>query len=179
MSGIRSLLRNSTLIGYATPKSAPIYVDADDNRVKLIPAGSGTTEVVLQETSGSGVAEVVTATNVLTAAESGKTFFLSAAGGFATTLPAAALGLRFTFFVKVAPSGGSYTIVGPSANIHGVAVSSADAGGSAGATVGTPVLTITLVDGQSTIGDKVVVECDGTSYFATAFIADEDAVTFA
>lgn len=47
MSGIRSLHRNPTVKGIATSASAPIYVDSDDNAVKVIPAGTGTTEVVL------------------------------------------------------------------------------------------------------------------------------------
>ena len=50
MSGIRTLLRNATVRGFATGSSAPIYVDSDDNLVKLIPAGSGTTEVTLVDT---------------------------------------------------------------------------------------------------------------------------------
>lgn len=47
MSGIRSIKRGKTLVGYATATSAPIYVNADDNKVKLVPTGSGLTEVVL------------------------------------------------------------------------------------------------------------------------------------
>lgn len=45
MSGVRSLVRTPTVRGYATSGSAPIYVDSDDNAVKLIPAGTGTTEL--------------------------------------------------------------------------------------------------------------------------------------
>jgi hypothetical protein len=49
MSGIRSITRRSTIVGSAVAGSAPIYVDSDDNKVKLIPAGSGTTEVALAD----------------------------------------------------------------------------------------------------------------------------------
>lgn len=47
MSGIRSITRRPTLsgVGYATAGSAPFYVDSDDNTAKMIPAGSGTSEV--------------------------------------------------------------------------------------------------------------------------------------
>lgn len=45
MSGIRSITRRPTIVGVATDGSAPIYVDSDDNILKIIPAGSGTTEV--------------------------------------------------------------------------------------------------------------------------------------
>ncbi len=47
MSGIRSIHRNPTVKGFATAASAPIYVDSDDNALKFIPAGTGTTEVVV------------------------------------------------------------------------------------------------------------------------------------
>lgn len=53
MSGIRSLRRAKSVLGFATGQSAPIYVDSDDNLVKLIPAGSGTTETVLVDTTTS------------------------------------------------------------------------------------------------------------------------------
>ena len=55
--------------------------------------------------------EVVEATNVITADENGKTFFLKAAAGFQSTLPAPAAGLRFTFIVHTAPTSNGYTIV--------------------------------------------------------------------
>ena len=47
MSGIRSITRRAALPGYATDGSAPIYVDSDDNALKHVPAGTGTTERVL------------------------------------------------------------------------------------------------------------------------------------
>jgi len=43
----RSITRRKTLQGYADPASAPIYVDSDDDILKIIPAGSGSTEVQL------------------------------------------------------------------------------------------------------------------------------------
>lgn len=53
MSGIRSITRNPTVKGYAVAGSAPIYVDSDDNKLKYIPAGSGTTEVELIDASAT------------------------------------------------------------------------------------------------------------------------------
>lgn len=48
----RSIRRNASIQGYAKADQAPIYVDADDNIMKFIPAGSGTTEVeVVDSTS--------------------------------------------------------------------------------------------------------------------------------
>ena len=46
-----NIVRRPTIIGPATPNSAPIYVDSDDNILKFIPAGSGTTQVQLIDAS--------------------------------------------------------------------------------------------------------------------------------
>lgn len=123
--------------------------------------------------------EIVTATNVITAAETGSVFFLASATEFVSTLPAPGLGLTFSFIVSAAPSGASYTIVAASGTpIHGLGVSSADAGGSVSSTAGTGVLTITFVDGQAKKGDRVDLVSDGTSWYAVGFCSDEDAITF-
>ena len=53
MSGIRSITRRPTIVGFASIGSAPIYVDADDNKLKFIPAGSGSTEVEIVDASST------------------------------------------------------------------------------------------------------------------------------
>jgi hypothetical protein len=40
----RGLRRAAAVQGFATPQNCPIYVDSDDDILKVIPAGSGTTE---------------------------------------------------------------------------------------------------------------------------------------
>lgn len=49
----RSITRRSTPVGAATGDAAPIYVDSDDNKLKMIPAGSGTTEVDIADVSST------------------------------------------------------------------------------------------------------------------------------
>ena len=67
-------------------------------------------------TFSAGVAmftEVVTATNVITAAECGTTFFLTSGTEFASTLPAistVSAGCDFKFIVTAAASGANYTV---------------------------------------------------------------------
>ncbi len=108
--------------------------------------------------------EVVAATNVIAATESGSVFFLNSATEFVSTLPAPAAGLHFTFIVTAAPSGASYTVVTTtSANI--IKGNQNSVAGDAG-DFGTADDTITFVDGQSVAGDKVEVYCDGTNWFA-------------
>lgn len=120
----------------------------------------------------------LTAASTLTAADSGRTFFLNSATEFATTLPAPAAGLSFSFVVTAAPSGASYTIVtGSSANIiKGVQFTAEDAGGSGDS--GTADDTITFVDGQAVAGDRVDLVCDGTNWFAYGFTKLVAALTF-
>lgn len=73
MSGIRSLTRRPTIAGYASAGSAPIYVDSDDNIPKIIPSGTGTTELpfVLSATASGarvagGTGTLVTGTAAIT-----------------------------------------------------------------------------------------------------------------
>lgn len=128
---------------------------------------------------GAPPGETIAATDTLTAVESGKTIFLSSATEFATTLPAPALGLRFTFIVAAAPAAASYTIVSSGGSniikgqIYTLDVNSATdpdfetSGGD----------TITFVDGKAVAGDRVELFCDGTNWFAYGFCSVFDAIT--
>lgn len=142
---------------------------------------SGVSTLTGLVTAAAGIAgpvqhEDVTATNVILAAESGKTFFLNSATEFVSTLPAPAAGLAFTFIVAAAPSGASYTVVtNASANI--IKGKQFPADGAAGDT-GTADDTITFVDGAAVAGDMVYVISDGTSWFAYAWSAVATGVTF-
>lgn len=126
--------------------------------------------------TGATTVTTLTAASTLTAAQSGTTFFLSATSEFATTLPAPAAGLAYTFIVGAAPSGASYTIVtASSANIiKGQAVNAAGVAGD----TGTADDTISFVDGQAVAGDMVTVISDGTSWFAKGFCAVAAGITF-
>ena len=120
--------------------------------------------------------EVVTAANVIGAAESGKTFFLDAAAGFKSTLPAPAAGLRFTFIVKTAPTSNGYTIVTNGTTqkvLKGLAVIAADSVGdvSAGGT------TATFVHNEALPGDRVDVICDGTIWYMIGYAQKAAALT--
>lgn len=51
----RGIYRAASVKGFATVTNAPVYVSSGDNLIHLIPAGSGTTEVVIPvQTSTSG-----------------------------------------------------------------------------------------------------------------------------
>ena len=57
MSGIRSLTRRASAVGYANTATCPIFVDSADNIPKVIPAGTGSTVlpmVLAVAATGSG-----------------------------------------------------------------------------------------------------------------------------
>lgn len=167
---------HATPVNVITIGGAASSLALTDADWSITTAGAATLGTLLHK----DLTEVVAAANTITAAESGSVFFLSATAEFASTLPAPAAGLHYTFIVSAAPSGASYTIASASGtdNIHGTAVSSADAGGSMDSTAGTAADTITFVDGQSLKGDMVELWCDGTSWYASGFASDEDAITY-
>lgn len=122
--------------------------------------------------------DVLTAVTTLSLGkeDSGKVVFLNLATGFVTTLPAPQEGLKFTFIVKTAPSGGSYTVVtAGSSNI--IVGKQTPADGNAGDT-GSTDDTISFVNGQAVAGDKVELECDGTKWFAYAVTSVAAGLTF-
>lgn len=137
------------------------------------------TATVLGGATATPNAEVVTATNVITASENGKTFYLNSATEFVSTLPAPALGLKYTFIVSAAPSGASYTIVTTSsANIIKGQIYSSDLNAASDADFETSGGdTISFVDSKSVAGDCVTVESDGTNWFARGFCSVFDAIT--
>lgn len=114
-------------------------------------------------------AETVTATNVITAAECGTTFFLSSATEFVSTLPAlstVSAGCYFKFVVVGAPVDASYTILTSSlenflyGGINELEVDTGDDGPTQAAGD-----TITVVDGAALRGDYVEMISDGTSWY--------------
>ncbi len=117
--------------------------------------------------------ELVTTTNVITATENGKTFYLNAVGGFTSTLPAPALGLKYKFIVKTAPTtayiittnGGDNVLQGTFLDIVGelVAITNQD--------------TLNFVASTSLVGDSLEVESDGTNWYCTAFSKADGGIT--
>lgn len=107
-----------------TTTSAPCYVDSADNKLKIIPAGTGTTVVEVVDASSTqtltnktitGLASQVVsgsgATVTLTAAQSGATLLFDKADGIVYTLPAPVVGLNFTFLVKTAITSNSAKVI--------------------------------------------------------------------
>lgn len=184
--------KGSTAADHYTGEDCGIGFSTTDDAFQINPDGTKRTMVTTAATQtltgktltsptltapvGTKASEVVTATNVITAAESGKTFYLDAAAGFLSTLPAPALGLHYTFIVKTAPTSNGYTIGtnGGADVIFGMAVERAGTAGVAGSAEDL----ITLVANQSIPGDYVRVESDGTNWYAHAMVDVAAAITF-
>jgi hypothetical protein len=138
------------------------------------------TSPIVNTPTGTLKTEVVAATNVITAAESGSVFFLNSATEFVSTLPAVAAGLHFTFIVTAAPSGASYTVVGASGTPIKGHVLTNDVNSATDADFGTAgELTLTFVDGKAVAGDRAEFWCDGTNWFVVASCSVFDAITLA
>lgn len=126
----------------------------------------------------SALHEVVTTTNVLTAAESGKHCILNSATGFVSTLPAPAIGLEFYFHVgATVPTSGNHTVVtDSSANIIvGNICSPEDAAGSV--SVVQDADTISFVANLALHGDHAYVYSDGTNWYLSGMCAVQDGMT--
>lgn len=194
---IRSFARQTTVPGFSSDKCAPVYVDKDDNKLKMIPAGTGTTEVeiidastaqtltnktltapVISGATGSLPAAVLITTKAVVAAESRTKFFLDLAGGFVVTLPAVALGLEYEFIVRTAPTG-SYTIVCPAAAaLFKGHVLSSDLNAATDSDFDTTaVATLTFVLNKAVAGDRIEIVSDGVNWFYRAESSVFDGIT--
>ena len=132
---------------------------------------------------GLAAVETVATTNVIAEAESGTTYFLNLAVGFASTLPAVATsaGVKLTFIVKLAPTGGAgYTIVAAAAAQHiiGTVHSSTGGNGDSSAGVADPATTFTFANDAAVQGDRVDFICDGAFWYAQAFVDADTGATF-
>jgi len=125
---------------------------------------------------GTGMAEVVITTKAVSAAESGKTFFLDLAAGFTTTLPAPAIGLRYKFIVKTAPTT-AYIINTPTANIMVVSVNELETDTTEDGPSDDDADTFNFVANVALPGDFVDVYCDGTKWYLLGQTRADGAVT--
>lgn len=120
--------------------------------------------------------EILVTTKQLSAADSGKTLFLSLAGGFTVTLPAVAPGINYRFVVKTNPTtayiilGGGTTIVG------GVNELETDTTEDGPYTAG--AAQINLVANLANAGDWIDVVSDGVKWFVCGQTNLDGAVTF-
>mgnify|MGYP003152608834 CR=1 FL=1 len=135
---------------------------------------TATNEEINNAADESANTELVTTTNAITAAESGKTFVLNSATAFVSTLPALAVGLRYKFYCGATEvTGGNHTIVPTDDNtIHGECTV-------AGALVAAAAEgSINLVADSFIQGDWVEVFCDGVGWYVSGQVVTSGGCTF-
>ena len=145
--------------------------------LNILDGVTATASEINQACDESANVEVVTTTNVITASESGKTFFLNAATGFVSTLPAPAAGLRFRFVCgATAVTSGNHTVV-TNANATIIYGSSSTAADGTAVGTGSAEDTISFVASTALPGDWVDVISDGTNWYAHGQSAVAAAIT--
>ena len=118
--------------------------------------------------------EVVTTTNVITTAESGRTFVLDSATAFVSTLPAKAAGLRYRFYAGATQgTGGNHTVV--CTNKDNTIYGSVTVAGAVVA--GTVEGSINFVADTMLPGDWVEVFNDGTNWYVSGQATASGAIT--
>jgi len=118
--------------------------------------------------------QVISSATTLSAADSGKLFYLNAAAGAQITLPAVATsaGLNFSFTVQALFATTSWTILAASSVIQGGAIVNSVNVPSANRN------TITFAAAADTIGDFVALNCDGVNWYVSGVGTTAGAITF-
>lgn len=144
-------------------------------RVDAVSAAGVVTTAALINTTDH---EVVTTTNVITAAETGKYFVLNSATAFVSTLPVPALGLEYWFHAGATQvTGGNHTIVtNASANVIEGSLSTPETPTTA-VTVAAAADTISFIADLAVQGDLAHVWCDGTTWYLDGHCFVQDGMT--
>lgn len=180
MDGVTSTAAELNILDGVTSTAAELNildgVTSTAAELNILDGVTATAAEINMAADSSANLEVVTTTNVLTAAESGKILILNSATPFVTTLPAVAAGLRFKFICgATGPTGGNHTIVPDAANdntIYGLAlVNGTDTPASAEGS-------INLVADKFIAGDYIEVVCDGTNWYVSGMVETALGVTF-
>lgn len=126
--------------------------------------------------SGLNNIETLTAARVLVAGDSGKTFFLSLAGGFDVTLPAlTTAGFHATFIVKTSPTT-AYTLTGATADK--IVGWPSNVGGADSVADGNALGdVVNFVANTALAGDMAELWMDGAFYYVRAHAKAINAIT--
>lgn len=119
--------------------------------------------------------DVLTAAKAVNTRDCGTTFALNASAGLNATLPpVGSAGCKLKFVVNTVSSTGQYVVLNNDADndINGILV---DAGGTAGFSARD---TITFVSANSSLGDTLILESDGTYWQGIAFTSADGGMTF-
>lgn len=132
----------------------------------------GGTAIDTAELKNLGAVETLTGADTITAAETGKTFYLNAAAGATITLPAVAAGLKFRFVIAATFATTNWIVASAEGdNIDG-SIEVAGAVVVAGAED-----QINFVATAESLGDYIELESDGTQWFVHGMAALAGGIT--
>jgi len=116
--------------------------------------------------------ETLAAAQTLTAADSGKTYILSAAEGKTITLPALKSGVHFKFIIGAAFATSNWVVASAEgSNVQGVLIvngASVDAADED---------QINFVATAETVGDHIEINCDGTDWYVSGVGSQAGGIT--
>ena len=151
-------------------------ITATTAELNILDGVTATAAELNMAADSSANTEIVTTTNVITAAESGTTYILNSATAFVTTLPVVAAGLRFTFYAGATQvTGGNHTIVPNASNDNTIFGEYLVAGATVPASAEG---SINWIADTILPGDKVELFCDGTNWYVSGAAAAFGAITF-
>ena len=114
----------------------------------------------------------------LTDSDSGRTFFLNAAGGFTVTLPRPRGGINFTFICKASPTTAYIIASNGASNVISGQVFVADTNAEDDSSVQAPgVNNVTFVADYAKVGDVIEMTSDGTYWYLRGFCGLQQAIT--
>ena len=171
-------LDGSALVSVAGTDLSTLTASAAE--LNIMDGVGATTAEINMAADSSANTEVVVADNVLTAAESGKTFILNAITAILTTLPAVAAGLRFNFYVgALGVANAQNHIIRTNAANDNTIFGGAIVAGSEVAASAEGDINIVGTSGTTALpGDFVSVFCDGTNWYANGRATTAGAITF-
>lgn len=169
-------LEQGTTDGTVVKRVGGEVIGISINAVPASSSGGFFQALLFSQNSSSGRgASTLTAGATLTAGDSGQTIFLNAAGGGAIVLPAQAVGMRFEFIIKTAPTTAwtitsvvSDTIIGyPIASLGSDETGNGNAAGDV----------LNFVANTALPSDTAIFTSDGTSWQVRATCKATGAIT--
>jgi hypothetical protein len=112
--------------------------------------------------------KTLTAATTLTQTDSGKLFYLALAGGFTVTLPNVD-GFWAEFIVTVAPTTAYIIAAGTADTMAGTVLSAS--GGAEDTEAAATGDQLNFVASTAVVGDRAVVNCDGTNAYVVAVVS--------
>jgi len=166
-----------TAVSFRPAENGPVVGLAVDSA----PASSegGVINAILFAARPSDSCMILKSATTLTAADSGKTIYLSLAGGFTVTLPAVSPGLEFDFIISVSPTTAYIIVTASSTNTMIGSINECETDTTEDGPSDDDADAFSFVASTALKGDRVNFKSDGVSWFYIGQTVADGAVTTA